>query len=274
MKFTGKERDQETGLDDFGARQYSSSQGRFTTPDPIVHPSESQAGAEVFLSETGRWNKYAYVSNNPLKYIDPTGAEQVVGCIGGRCYNNVTGKEIPRQTTSESLRTLAIPFAGMSVAAGGSWLAGSWLGRAILGFALTRPQETQEIATAATESMLGMEGPGPSRLVPTGDIDKAAVSLASKLGGQASVMIEGFGNREFDVVSSKFIAQTFSGTSALTKPDNFLSKSRKAQIRETLKAAKATGRQAYFQFTNGAHQEVLDFIQRNAERVGVEFKID
>ncbi len=33
-KFTGKERDSESGLDNFGARFNSSSLGRFMTPDP------------------------------------------------------------------------------------------------------------------------------------------------------------------------------------------------------------------------------------------------
>ena len=32
-KFTGKERDTETGLDYFGARYFSGAQGRFTSPD-------------------------------------------------------------------------------------------------------------------------------------------------------------------------------------------------------------------------------------------------
>ncbi|HKW57978.1 MAG TPA: RHS repeat-associated core domain-containing protein, partial [Candidatus Acidoferrum sp.] len=35
FKFTGKERDSESGLDNFGARFDSSSLGRFMTPDPI-----------------------------------------------------------------------------------------------------------------------------------------------------------------------------------------------------------------------------------------------
>jgi RHS repeat-associated protein len=33
---TGKERDSESGLDNFGARYNSSSMGRFMSPDPIV----------------------------------------------------------------------------------------------------------------------------------------------------------------------------------------------------------------------------------------------
>ncbi len=36
MRFTGKERDTETGLDYFEARYMSSAQGRFTSPDPLV----------------------------------------------------------------------------------------------------------------------------------------------------------------------------------------------------------------------------------------------
>jgi RHS repeat-associated protein len=36
QKFTGKERDAETGLDYFGARYFSGPQGRFTSPDPLM----------------------------------------------------------------------------------------------------------------------------------------------------------------------------------------------------------------------------------------------
>ncbi len=62
-QFPGKERDAETGLDYFGARYLSSAQGRFTSPDPI--------GGR--LANPQSLNKYAYVLNNPLKFIDPTG---------------------------------------------------------------------------------------------------------------------------------------------------------------------------------------------------------
>jgi RHS repeat-associated protein len=36
VRFTGKERDAETGLDSFGARYMSSAQGSFTSPDPKI----------------------------------------------------------------------------------------------------------------------------------------------------------------------------------------------------------------------------------------------
>jgi RHS repeat-associated protein len=75
LLFTGKERDGNTGLDYFGARYFSGAQGRFTSPDPMVHPRESQFGEEGFLADPQRWNKYAYALNNPLRYIDPDGRE-------------------------------------------------------------------------------------------------------------------------------------------------------------------------------------------------------
>ncbi|HXW63059.1 MAG TPA: RHS repeat-associated core domain-containing protein, partial [Candidatus Acidoferrales bacterium] len=65
-KFTGKERDSESGLDNFGARYKSPSAGRFVGPDP--------AGLlAVSLKNPQTWNLYTYAMNNPLRYTDPTG---------------------------------------------------------------------------------------------------------------------------------------------------------------------------------------------------------
>ena len=74
-KHRGEVLDAETGLDYFGARYFSAAQGRFTTVDPMNHPSESQLGEHGFLAEPQRWNKYAYALNNPLRNIDPDGYE-------------------------------------------------------------------------------------------------------------------------------------------------------------------------------------------------------
>ncbi len=68
-KFTGKERDSESGLDDFGVRYFGSSMGRFMSPDP------SNAGAESEAPQS--WNAYSYVVNNPLNAVDPDGQDCV-----------------------------------------------------------------------------------------------------------------------------------------------------------------------------------------------------
>src|SRR5262245_41691455 len=65
-RFTGKQRDYDTGLDYFGARYYRANLGRFTTVDPAYTWREN-------LSDPQRWNRYAYGRNNPLRYVDPDG---------------------------------------------------------------------------------------------------------------------------------------------------------------------------------------------------------
>jgi RHS repeat-associated protein len=67
QKFTEKERDNETGLDYFGARYYSSTQGRFTSVDPLM--------ASARLSNPQTWNRYSYVLNRPVNLVDPNGME-------------------------------------------------------------------------------------------------------------------------------------------------------------------------------------------------------
>jgi RHS repeat-associated protein len=62
---TLKERDIETGLDYFGARYYASTQGRFTSSDPLL------SSGSVYAPQT--WNRYSYTINNPLKYTDQFG---------------------------------------------------------------------------------------------------------------------------------------------------------------------------------------------------------
>lgn len=69
-KFTGKERDSESGLDNFGKRYYGSTFGRFVSPDA--------KGVSIrHLLNPQKLNKYSYVLNNPLAFFDPNGMEEV-----------------------------------------------------------------------------------------------------------------------------------------------------------------------------------------------------
>jgi RHS repeat-associated protein len=67
-QFTSKERDSETGLDYFGARYFSSIQGRFASADPTLLTGRR-------LLDPQQLNLYVYVRDNPLKYVDPTGED-------------------------------------------------------------------------------------------------------------------------------------------------------------------------------------------------------
>ena len=58
-RYTGKERDEETGLDHMGARHYAPWLGRWTSSDPI--------------GIAGGINVYAYAANGPTRFRDPSG---------------------------------------------------------------------------------------------------------------------------------------------------------------------------------------------------------
>jgi RHS repeat-associated protein len=69
-RFTGKEHDPETNNDYFGARYYSSTMGRFLTPDwsatPVPIPYAVMGNPQTL-------NLYSYVENNPITSTDPDG---------------------------------------------------------------------------------------------------------------------------------------------------------------------------------------------------------
>ncbi len=70
-KFTGQEYDDSFGLYYYNARYYDPALGRFLSPDPIVSdPGNLQS-----------FNRYSYVLNNPIKYIDPTGHQSSQGPV-------------------------------------------------------------------------------------------------------------------------------------------------------------------------------------------------
>jgi len=62
---------------DYGARWYSQSLGRFIQPDTIIPD----------LTNSQAWNRYSYVLNSPILYVDPSGhyMEQACGFGGGEC---------------------------------------------------------------------------------------------------------------------------------------------------------------------------------------------
>jgi RHS repeat-associated protein len=65
---TRKERDIETGLDYFGARYYASTQGRFTSTDPLMVTTARFMDPQQF-------NLYNYTRGNPLAFVDDDGRQ-------------------------------------------------------------------------------------------------------------------------------------------------------------------------------------------------------
>ena len=66
ISFTGQNKDTDWLQYDFMFRQYDPKQGRWISPDPAGMSAVNPANPQT-------WNRYAYVLNNPLSWIDPLG---------------------------------------------------------------------------------------------------------------------------------------------------------------------------------------------------------
>ena len=110
-KFTGKERDAESGLDNFGARYSTSSLGRFMTPDwaakPVTVPYAKFGDPQTL-------NVYTYVENSPLNRIDADGhtdqsaGDQHQACGGG---TSDCAAETAQQTQSAATQNMPAQIA-------------------------------------------------------------------------------------------------------------------------------------------------------------------
>jgi len=78
-RFTGKERDAESGNDYFGARYYGSSMGRFMSPD---WSAKEEPVPYAKLDNPQTLNLYAYMRNNPLAGVDADGHDGNCGGSG------------------------------------------------------------------------------------------------------------------------------------------------------------------------------------------------
>jgi RHS repeat-associated protein len=98
-RFTGYEKDQETGLDFAEARYYNNQHGRFTAVDPLLASGKS-ANPQTF-------NRYSYVMNSPLRFTDPTGMQAggQPGWIGDVYYNKEKDEYSPTRGEGFELYT-------------------------------------------------------------------------------------------------------------------------------------------------------------------------
>lgn len=82
-RYTGKERDEESGLYYHGARYYIPWLCRWTSPDPINNENYNIAQGYGLAKNKGRHflhltaSSYEYCKDNPVKNIDPNGEQEV-----------------------------------------------------------------------------------------------------------------------------------------------------------------------------------------------------
>jgi RHS repeat-associated protein len=157
-QFAQLARDAESAQDSAEARNYSAEAGRFNRVDPVY------AG----LFEPQRWNRYAYVGNNPAGFIDPSGLVEEsmveVPCpagIQGPCFDGGTVKP------DNSWLIWILTFGGWGIGGGsgssasgddGAGSSGGW-GSSFL----TTVGDIVSFTTVTT----GSSTPGEDEIVPT-----------------------------------------------------------------------------------------------------------
>jgi RHS repeat-associated protein len=98
-RFTGKEHDNETNDDYFGARYYSSTLSRFLTPDWAATPVPIPYAV---ISNPQTLNLYSYVENNPITGTDPDGHGNL--CTAGQCDDPTTKKDKPHKVSDAQIK--------------------------------------------------------------------------------------------------------------------------------------------------------------------------
>ena len=175
-KFTGKERDSESGLDYFGARYYASNMGRFMSPDPIG-PWAADVG------DPQSWNFYAYARNNPLINVDPTGLDCVY-------YNNAGDgiESVDKNSNGSECGTN-----------GGNWVNGTLTGAQYFSGSDTWGLQSRDSSNSylTYASAPGTQSDGTTC---SGDCDKANGYSQTSLGGVSDVPLNPYAQAVFSQV--------------------------------------------------------------------------
>jgi len=136
LGFTGHEQDGEGGLVNMRGRVFDTRTSRFLTPDPLIQfPYTAQS-----------FNRYAYVLNNPVNLVDPSGFEVQSGGTSGAGSTGGTG-------TSGS--------GGPGAGSGHSINLGTWM--------RIRDYCIGAVECRAVAAKLGSSGAGPGRSLLSSD---------------------------------------------------------------------------------------------------------
>ncbi|MBI4738411.1 hypothetical protein HY772_02410 [Candidatus Woesearchaeota archaeon] len=109
------------GLMDYNARWYDPSLGRFAQADTIV---------PTFTQGVQAWDRYAYVSNNPVRYNDPTGhCTMCIGAVVGGLVN--AGLYIYTESRQPGGFDLQSDWKDLTVAIGTGAIAGALIGSGV-----------------------------------------------------------------------------------------------------------------------------------------------
>jgi RHS repeat-associated protein len=181
QRFTSKERDVESGLDYFLARYYSSTQGRFVGPDPLMTPKER--------GDPQAWNTYGYCDNNPLRNVDPDGQaaqDSSITQAQERDIRDLAAGKITRQEYQDRQNARAAGGAIGLAIVGGAAFGRAALG-AVLGWIMRNPATVLQTGEDLRQASNGNPAGGPTTF--------AAGSLTA---GEAKILEYAASGRAFE----------------------------------------------------------------------------
>jgi len=210
-RYTGKERDAESGNDYFEARHYSSTTGRFMSPD---WSAEEEPIPYAQMDDPQSLNLYSYVQNNPLGRVDADG--HCPWCALGGAALAVGAEIIADKITGKPITLRGV----VGAAVGGAIIGGS------AGLA-TEEGVAIQIAIAGNSSIVGgivergiKTGSADEALKPTevlkdagtgmlgGAIGKGVESAVEKVaGGEVKALIKQFDKLRSANTTKKILKQ-------------------------------------------------------------------
>lgn len=181
-KFTGKERDSESNLDNFGARYDSSAMGRFMSPDWSAKP---QSVPYATFSNPQSLNLYSYVQNNPITTADRDGHEDGYTYNPDGSMSDPFASQQPMSSTEKQIDVGILEVAS-AVFSGGATLDAAAAGK--ITTTLIGALTTTGLAVSGSTRIMGTAaGTGPAKL----DSGATAVTTVTNPAGLAVTLATG-----------------------------------------------------------------------------------